>query len=117
MRCLYSRIEPLGAIRMTDSLYLRASDLEPVYAWLEQHSGARVEVWALENGHRAALLAYADGPPDAFGWSDWAAAVAQDPSELLGLFEELELAIDGDTAAQLNAGFPGLFHPPPAPSA
>jgi LmbE family N-acetylglucosaminyl deacetylase len=100
---------------MSQSLYLHASQLEPVYGWFEQHGEAKVEVWALENARRSALLAYGDGPPDAFGWSNWATSVAQDPSGLLSLFEELELAVDGDTATQLSAAFPGLFHAPSAP--
>ena len=99
---------------MIESLYLRAADLEPIYGWLEQHGDAIVEVWGLENGRRAALLAYGDGPPDGFSWSNWASAASEDPSELLGLFEELELAAEGAMAAQLSADFPGLFHSPAA---
>ena len=51
---------------MPTTLSLRAADLEPFYGWLEQHGEVQVEVWGLENGRRAALLAYSDGPPDGF---------------------------------------------------
>jgi hypothetical protein len=94
---------------MPVTLSLRAADLEPVYGWLEQHGEVRVEVWGLENGRRAALLAYSDGPPDGFSWSNWVSTAYQDPSEVVALFQDLEiaLAVDAD-AASLKSAFPGL---------
>ena len=93
---------------MTTSLTLRSAGFEPVYSWLEQRQD-QVEVWGLESGRRAALLAYCDGPEDAFGWSNWTRAAYEDPSEILSLFETLELATEAATAASLNAAFPGLL--------
>ena len=77
---------------MTISLFLKPDRLEPVYGWLEQNGGAQVQLWAWENDRRAALLAYSDGPDDAFGWSNWASNAGDDPSVLCALFERLELA-------------------------
>jgi len=94
---------------MPTTLSLRAAGLEPVYGWLEQHGEVQVEVWGLENGRRAALLAYSDGPPDGFSWSNWVSTAYQDPSEVMALFQDLEiaLAVDSD-AASLKAAFPDL---------
>src|SRR5580692_10258350 len=64
---------------MATTLSLRGADLEPVYGWLEQHGDVLVEVWGLENSRRAALLAYSDGPPDGFSWSNWVSTAYQDP--------------------------------------
>jgi hypothetical protein len=94
---------------MATALSLRAADLEPVYGWLEQHGDAQVEVWGLENGRRAALLAYSEGPPDGFSWSNWVSTAYQDPSEVMALFQDVEIALDTDVnAASLKAAFPGL---------
>ena len=94
---------------MTATLCLRAGDFEPVYGWLEQHGEVQVEVWGLENGRRAALLAYSDGPPDGFSWSNWVSATSQDPSDCLAQFPDLELglAVDAD-ATSLKTAFPAL---------
>ena len=94
---------------MPATLSLRAADLEPVYGWLEQHGEVQAEVWGLENARRAALLAYSDGPPDGFSWSNWVSTAYQDPSEVMTLFQDLEiaLAVDAD-AASLKGAFPGL---------
>jgi hypothetical protein len=95
---------------MTMTLSLRAADLEPVYGWLEQHGDVQVEVWGLENGRRAALLAYSAGPPDGFSWSNWVSAVNQDPSEALGLFTDLEIALAADAdATTLKNVFPAIL--------
>jgi hypothetical protein len=95
---------------MTTTLWLRAADLEPIYGWLEQHGDVRVEVWGLENGRRAALLAYGDGPPDGFSWSNWVSAANQDPSEALALFPDLEVALAGDAeATTLKNAFPAVL--------
>jgi hypothetical protein len=95
---------------MTTSFWLRAADFEPIYGWLEQHGDVQVEIWGLENGRRAALLAYSDGPPDGFSWSNWVSAVNQDPSESLALFPELEIALaaEGEATALKNA-FPAIL--------
>ncbi|HLY78115.1 MAG TPA: hypothetical protein VKQ70_01990 [Caulobacteraceae bacterium] len=92
------------------TLSLRADDFEPVYGWLEQHGEVRVEVWGLENGRRAALLAYGDGPPDGFSWSNWISATSQDPSECLAQFPDLEVALDAEAdAANLKGAFPAIL--------
>jgi hypothetical protein len=93
------------------SLTLAASAFEPIYGWFEQHPGTAVEVWALEESRAAALLAYCEGPNDAFGWSNWVRAAYDDPSELLGLFERLKIEADDAVAAELNTAFPGIFTP------
>ena len=94
---------------MSVSLFLKPDKLEPVYGWLEDHGGTQVQLWAWENNRRVALLAYSDGSDDAFGWSNWTSAARADPSELTGLFEQLELAAENDTATRLNATFLGVF--------
>ena len=99
---------------MLTSLYFAPASFEPVYGWLEQHVGVAVEVWGLEQGRRMALLAYSDGPGDDFGWSNWAKAAYEDPSELAMLFEQLELVADGDAASQLQAAFPNVLTTQPA---
>jgi hypothetical protein len=95
---------------MPTTLSLRAADLEPVYGWLEQHGEVQVEVWGLENGRRAALLAYSEGPPDGFSWSNWVSTAYRDPSEVIALFQDLEiaLAVDAD-AASLKSAFPAVL--------
>lgn len=99
---------------MLTNLYFASSGFEPVYGWLEQHAGLAVEVWGLEQGRRMALLAYSDGPGDDFGWANWAKAAYDDPSELSGLFEQLELVAEGDVAAQLQAAFANVFATQPS---
>jgi hypothetical protein len=95
---------------MTTTLSLRATDLEQVYGWLEQHGDVQVEVWALENARRVALLAYGEGPPDGFSWSNWVSAAYQDPSEVMALFEDLEIALGSPAAAMsLKGAFPELL--------
>jgi hypothetical protein len=95
---------------MATNLSLRGADLEPLYGWLEQHGDVLVEVWGLENGRRAALLAYSDGPPDGFSWSNWVSSAYQDPSEVMALFQDVELALGADADADLLRGaFPGLL--------
>jgi hypothetical protein len=94
---------------MTTTLSLRAADFEPVYGWLEQHGDVQVEVWGLENGRRAALLAYSDGPPDGFSWSNWVSAAGQDPSEALVLFPDLEIALGDAEATTLKNMFPAML--------
>lgn len=94
---------------MLTNLYFASANFEPVFGWLEQHLGHAVEVWGLEQGRRMALLAYSDGPGDDYGWSDWAKSAYDDPSELSGLFEQLELVAEGDAAAQLRSAFAGVF--------
>jgi hypothetical protein len=93
---------------LTTRLTFRCADFEAVFGWLEQR-GAPVDVWGLENDRAAALLAYSDGPGDAFGWSNWAAAAYPDPSQLAAMFETLQLESDSDLGAELNAAFPGVF--------
>jgi len=92
---------------MTTSLYLAPGDFEPVYGWFEEHAGARVQVWGLDDNRRGALLAYSDGPGDTFGWSNWLCKAYDDPSEVVPLFSRLELIVETDVAASLNAAFPG----------
>jgi hypothetical protein len=97
------------------TLLLRSADLEPIYGWLEQHGDVRAEVWGLENGRRAALLAYGDGPPDGFSWSNWVSSVSQDPSESLGMFPDLEISLEADAdATTLKSAFPTLLRDGPA---
>ena len=95
---------------MTTTLSFKSANFEPVYGWLEQRTDVQVDVWGLENGRRAALLAYRDGPSDEYGWSNWAAGAYQDPSELMPLFEDVELETASDAAAtSLKIDFPGVF--------
>ncbi len=93
------------------SLTFASAAFEPIYAWFEQHPGLAVQVWGLEEGRAVALLAYSDGPDDAFGWANWARAAFEDPSELSGQFERLQLEADDSVVAQLNPAFPGVFAP------
>ena len=102
---------------MTTSLFLASRDFEPVYSWFENHEGVPVQAWGWDDSRRAALLAYSDGPGDDFGWSNWVTAAYEDPSEILTLFARLELAVDADIAASLNAAFPGLLAPGETPAA
>jgi hypothetical protein len=90
------------------TLSLSSSNFEPVYGWLEPRKTA-VEVWGLENGLRAALVAYSEGPGDDFGWSNWVRQAYDDPSEILQLFETLELTADVETTSGLSTAFPGVF--------
>ncbi|HEX4199319.1 MAG TPA: hypothetical protein VHZ26_17930 [Caulobacteraceae bacterium] len=92
------------------SLTIDAGDdrLEGMYGWLEQHPGSPVEFWGLEDGRRFALLAYGDGGDDAFGWSNWATKAAEDPSELVGLFDQVEIVVAEEVATALQAAFPGI---------
>lgn len=103
------RVAP-GERQMATSLILPSTDprVEAVYGWLEQHPGFQVQFWGLENQRRAALLAYSDGPADAFGWSNWASK-ADDPSEIVPGFEQLELIVEDGQAGVLNSTFLGLF--------
>ncbi|MEJ0066035.1 MAG: hypothetical protein WDM85_11950 [Caulobacteraceae bacterium] len=95
---------------MTTTFSLRAVDFEPVYGWLEQHGDVIVEVWGLENGRQAALLAYSDGPPDGFTWSNWVSAANQDPSESIALFPDLEVVLATDAeATTLKNVFPAIL--------
>jgi hypothetical protein len=95
---------------MATTLSLRGADLEPVYGWLEQHGDVLVEVWGLENSRRAALLAYSEGPPDGFSWSNWVSAAYQDPSEVMALFQAVELALTTEAdAASLKGAFPQVL--------
>lgn len=91
------------------TLSLRATDLEAVYGWLEQHGEVQVEVWALENGRRAALLAYSEGPPDGFSWSNWVSTAYQDPSQVMVLFQDLEVSLPDTDSASLKGAFPGAL--------
>jgi len=95
---------------MAISLALAATDtrLEAIYTWLEQHGGSQVQLWGRENQRRAALLAYSDGPNDSFGWSNWVSK-ADDPSEILPSFDDLELIAEDQLASALNASFLGVF--------
>jgi hypothetical protein len=95
---------------MATSLFLAATDprIEGVYGWLEQHPGSQVQLWGHENQRRAALLAYSDGASDTFGWSNWASK-AEDPSEILAFFDQLELVAEAGQAVTLNATFLGVF--------
>ena len=94
---------------MTAPLTFAATAFEPIYSWFEQHPGVAVEVWALENEREVALLAYCDGPQDEFGWGNWVRAANEDPSEICGLFERLQLVAEDAVTAQLTAAFPGMF--------
>ena len=94
---------------MTAPLTFASETFEPIYSWFEQHAGMAVEVWGLENGRAVALLAYCNGAQDEFGWSDWARAANEDPSEICGLFERLQLVAEDAVTAQLTAAFPGVF--------
>ena len=94
---------------MLTNLYFASSAFESVFGWLEQHGGHAVEVWGLEQGRRMALLAYSDGGGDAFGWSNWANAAYNDPSQFCAVFEKLELVAEGEDAAQLQGAFPDTF--------
>ncbi len=94
---------------MTTSLFLAPADFEPVYGWFEDHAGVRVQVWGLDDNRRGALLAYSDGPGDDFGWGNWVTKAYDDPSEIVPLFGRLELIVDADVAASLQAAFPGRF--------
>ena len=95
---------------MTTTFSLRAADLEQVYGWLEQHGEVQAEVWGLENGRRAALLAYSDGPPDGFSWSNWVSAVNQDPSTALDMFPDLQIALVAEgEATDLKNAFPAIL--------
>jgi len=96
---------------MTSSYFLPPMDFEPVYGWLEDHEGVRVQVWGVDDNRRAALLAYSDGPGDEFGWSNWLTKAYDDPSEILPLLGRLELIVDPDIATSLSAAFPGLLVP------
>jgi hypothetical protein len=93
------------------SLTFASTAFEPIYGWFEQHAGVVVEVWGLEEGRAVALLAYCDGPNDTFGWSNWVRSAYDDPSELSGLFERLQIDVDDNAVAQLNPAFPGVFTP------
>jgi hypothetical protein len=92
------------------SLMLDADDerLERIYGWVEQHPGSQVEFWGLEDSRRFALLAYSDGGDDAFGWSNWATKASQDPSDLVALFDQVEIVVGTEVATALEAAFPGL---------
>jgi hypothetical protein len=96
---------------MSESLLFSTASFEAIYGWLEAHEDAQVEVWGLEDDRRAALLAYRNAPPDSFGWSDWARRAYDDPSELSGVFETLELVTSAEVAAGLKAAFAGVFSP------
>jgi hypothetical protein len=94
---------------MTTSLFLAPADFEPVYGWFESHAGSRVQVWGLDDNRRAALVAYSDGPGDDFGWGNWVCNAYEDPSQIAPLFGRLELVVEADLAASLEAAFPGRF--------
>jgi len=94
---------------MTTSLFLAARDFEPVYSWFEDHAGVGVQAWGWDDNRRSALLAYSDGPGDNFGWSNWVTSGFEDPSQILEPFPRLELVVEADVAASLNAAFPGLL--------
>jgi len=96
---------------MTTSLFLAPGDFEPVYGWLEDHAGVRVQVWGLDDNRRAALIAYSDGPGDDFGWSNWVCGAYDDRSEIVPLFGRLELIVDADVASSLDAAFAGRLAP------
>ena len=103
---------------MTVSLIVRVDEprLEAVYSWLQQRRGSAVQLFGREAGKKAALLAYGDGADDEFGWANWVTKVADDPSTLLPLFDELELVTDEVAASALNALFLGVFHGTAQPS-
>ena len=88
------------------ALFVNPAALEGVFGWLEQNGGQPAQLWGFENGRPSALLAYSDGPGDGFGWSNWAAAARQDPSELAALFQQFGLQVEDGQAAQLLAAFP-----------
>jgi len=94
---------------VTTSLTFAADGFEPIYSWFEQHPEVAVEVWALENAREVALIAYCDGPNDEFGWSNWTRAANEDPSDIVSLFDRLQLTAEDAVAAQLTAAFPGVF--------
>jgi hypothetical protein len=95
------------------SLLIPAEDerLEAIYGWLEGHPGARAQLWARESDRRFALLAYSDGADDAFGWSNWTTKAYEDPSELIRLFEQVEIVVEADIGTALQAAFPGALQP------
>jgi hypothetical protein len=98
-------------VTIMTSLVLNAGDqrLEGVYGWMEQHPGSRVEFWGLEDSRRFALLAYSEGGDDAFGWSNWATKASQDPSDLVGMFEQVEIVVTLEVGAAIQAAFPGAW--------
>jgi hypothetical protein len=97
---------------MTISLMLRIDEprLEAIYGWIEQRTGSSFQLFGWEANQKAALLAYGGGPADPFGWANWITKIAEDPSTLLPLFEQLELVADEAAATALNASFPGAFN-------
>ena len=103
---------------MTVSLIVRVDEpkLEAVYSWLQQRRGSAVQLFGWEAGEKAALLAYGDGADDEFGWANGVTKVADDPSTLLPLFDQLELVTDEPTASALNASFLGIFKSTGQPS-
>ena len=101
---------------MAASLTFKSADFEAVYGWLEGEPSLAVEVWGLEDGRRAALLAYNDNPQEGFSWSNWAAADHEDPSQLAGLFDDLALVAEPDASAKVAQAFPGVFTSGPADS-
>jgi hypothetical protein len=103
---------------MTVSLMVRIDEpkLEAIYTWLQERRGASVQLFGWEAGKKAALLAYGDGATDVFGWANWVTKIADDPSTLLPLFDQLEIVADEAAASVLNATFLGAFHAPGQPS-
>ena len=103
---------------MTVSLIVRVDEprLEAVYSWLQQRRGSVVQLFGWEAGKKAALLAYGDGADDEFGWANWVTKVADDPSTLLPLFDQLELVTDEGAASALNALFLGVLQATARPS-
>lgn len=95
------------------SLLIPANDerLEAIYGWLESRPGVATQLWGREYDRRFALLAYSDGADDAFGWSNWATGAYEDPSELVRLFDQVEIVVDAQTEAGLQAAFPGALQP------
>jgi hypothetical protein len=95
------------------SLLIPADDerLEAIYGWLEGRPGARAQLWGREYDRRSALLAYSDGADDAFGWSNWVTKAYEDPSELIRLFEQVEIVVEADIGTALQAAFPGALQP------
>ena len=87
-----------------------------MYSWLQQRRGSVVQLFGWEAGKKAALLAYGDGADDEFGWANWVTKVADDPSTLLPLFDQLELVTDEGAASALNALFLGVFQATARPS-
>ena len=104
---------------MTTSLLMRADEpkLEAIYGWLQDRRGSGSQLFGWEAGRKAALLAYGDGADDPFGWANWAAKIAGDPSTLLPLFDQLEIVTDESAASALNATFLGAFRTPAQPRA